>query len=59
MTAWILGIVAGLFGLLGAVLAANAIDIGMATFGYGLVGFAIWFGFWLIKTHFDEQQKLF
>lgn len=57
MSAWILGIVSVLLGLLGAVLAANAIDIGISTFGYGLIVFAVWFGFWLVKDHFDHEEQ--
>jgi hypothetical protein len=53
----ILGSIAGLFGLLGAVLAANAIDTGMYLFGFGLIGFAVLYGFWLIKDHFDCEER--
>jgi hypothetical protein len=57
MTAWVLGVVATLLGLLGAVLAANAIDIGMYTFGFGLIGFGLFFDLWLVKTYFDEEER--
>ena len=57
MTAWLLGILAGFFALLGAILAAGAIDTGMFTFGMGLVGFGVLFVFWLIKDHFDAIEK--
>jgi hypothetical protein len=57
MSALFLGTLAVLLGLLGAVLAANAIDIGMYTFGFGLIGFALVYVFWLVKTHFDEQER--
>ncbi|MBV8651131.1 MAG: hypothetical protein JO255_06655 [Alphaproteobacteria bacterium] len=57
MISWILGIVAGLFALLGAVLASHAIDIGMATFGFGLAVFGTFFIFWLVKDHFDEDER--
>ncbi len=57
MTAWILGILCALFALLGAVLAANALDTGMYVFGLGLVVFGLWFDFWLMKTHFDEADR--
>ncbi len=57
MTYWIFGVVAALFGLLGAVLAANALDIGMLTFGLGLAAFAVVFIFWMIKDHFDERER--
>ncbi len=57
MTAWLLGILAGFFALLGSILAAGAIDTGMFTFGMGLVGFGVLFVFWLIKDHFDAIEK--
>jgi hypothetical protein len=57
MTYWLFGILAVVFGLLGAVLASRAIDIGMYTFGLGLVGFAVLLVFWLTKDHFDEQER--
>jgi hypothetical protein len=57
MTYWLFGILAVVFGLLGAVLASRAIDIGMYTFGLGLVGFAVLLVFWLAKDHFDEQER--
>jgi hypothetical protein len=57
MTDWIFGIVVSLFGLLGAVLAAGAMDDGMLTFGLGLVAFAVVLVFWLIKDRFDEQER--
>jgi hypothetical protein len=58
MTSWILGIFAVLFALLGAVLASQAIDIGMSTFGFGLFGFGVFFVYWLVKDHFDEQERV-
>jgi hypothetical protein len=57
MTSWILGIVAVCFALLGLVLASNAIDLGMSTFGFGLLGFGVFFVFWLMRDHFNEQQR--
>ena len=57
MTYWLLGAFGALFGLLGAVLAARAIDTGMLTFGLLLVAFAVVFVFWLIKDSFDEQER--
>jgi hypothetical protein len=57
MTSWILGIVSVLFSLLGAVLASRAIDVGMTTFGFGLFVFGIFFVYWLVKDHFDEQER--
>ncbi len=57
MTYWLLGAFGALFGLLGAVLAARALDTGMLTFGLLLVAFAVVFVFWLIKDSFDEQER--
>jgi hypothetical protein len=57
MTYWIFGVLAALFGLLGAVLAARALDAGMLTFGLGLIAFAVVCVFWLIKDHFDERER--
>lgn len=54
MTSWIVGIVCGLFGLLGAFLAANAMDDGMFVFGLGLVAFGIWMIYFLIRKRSDE-----
>lgn len=51
------GVSAFLAALLGAILAAQALDLGMATFGLGLVGFAVLFVFWLIKDHFDQIER--
>ena len=57
MTSWIFGIVATLIALLGIILASHALDIGMTTFGFGLVVFAVGFVFWLIKDHWDEAER--
>ena len=57
MMSWVFGIFALLAGLLGAVLASRALDIGMLTFGIGLVGFGVLLVFWLIKDHFDEEER--
>jgi len=57
MSYWIFGILAALFGVLGLVLASHALDIGMFTFGLGLVAFAIVYIFWLVKDHYDQSEK--
>ena len=54
---WIFGVFAGLCGLLGAILASRALDIGMTTFGLGLVVFAVVFIFWLMKDAYDEEER--
>ena len=54
---WFFGIFAGIGGLLGAILASRAADTGMLTFGLGLIVFAIIFTFWLVKDHYDEEER--
>ena len=56
MVALVIGVFVTICGLLGAVLAANALDIGMYSFGLGLVGFAVVVDFWLTKEYFDELE---
>lgn len=56
MTSWIVGIVCGLFALLGAVLASHAMDDGMTLFGFGLIVFGIWMVFFLIKKGYDQRE---
>lgn len=53
MSAYIIGFLVLLLGILGAYASAHAIDLGMFTYGIGLAVFAIFFVFWLIKDHFD------
>ncbi len=57
MSAWIVGTIVVLVGLLGAVLAANAIDLGIYMFGFGLILFSVGFVFWLIKDNFDREER--
>jgi hypothetical protein len=57
MSSSIFGVFAALLALLGVFLAAKAIDIGMMTFGFGLLIFGVWLVFWLIKDHWDEQER--
>ncbi len=57
MTSSLLGIFAVLLALLGAVLASRAIDTGMFTFGLGLIGFGVFFVYWLTKDHFDHRDE--
>ncbi len=54
MTNWIVGIVCGIFALLGAFLAAGALDDGMFVFGLGLIVFGVWMIYFLIKKRYDE-----
>lgn len=57
MMSWVIGAVAVLLALLGAVLASRALDVGMLTFGFGLVAFGCWLVFWLMKDHWDEIER--
>jgi hypothetical protein len=56
MSTWFVGIVSGLFGLLGLVLASRAVDDGMYVFGFALFGFGILMVFWLLKHGFDAAD---
>lgn len=57
MMSWIFGVGAGLGALLGAILASRAADLGMLTFGIGLIIFGAFMIFWLIKDHYDEEER--
>ncbi|WP_149536227.1 hypothetical protein [Siccirubricoccus phaeus] len=54
----VLLVVSGLLALLGLVAAAKARDLGIGVFGWGLLGFGLAFGFFLLKRGFDEGEKL-
>ena len=58
MIDWILGGCITVLALLGLILAANAYDTGMYTFGLGLFAFGIFFDFWLVKKTFDADERL-
>ena len=57
MSAWVIGALVSVLGVLGLVLASYALDTGMHHFGFALFGFAVFFAFWLIKIHFDEAAR--
>lgn len=57
MSAWVIGALMSLCGILGLVLASGALDAGMYHFGFALFGFSVLFVFWLIKSHFDEAAR--
>lgn len=57
MVAWIFGAVAALFGLLGLFLAARGEDVGIQTFGYGLIGFAIIYIFTTLRDQFNLAEQ--
>ncbi len=56
MSQWIVGIVSGLFGLLGLFLASHAVDDGMSVFGFALFAFGVLMVFWLTKKAFDAAE---
>lgn len=56
MSYWIVGVVSGLFGLLGLFLASRAVDDGMYVFGFALLIFGIFMVFWLMKHAFDAGE---
>lgn len=57
MSALVIGSLVSILGLLGLFLASHAIDTGMYHFGFALFGFALFYVFWLIKTHFDAIES--
>lgn len=57
MVAWIFSIVAAAFGLLGLFLAARGEDVGMQTFGFGLMGFAIVYIFTTLRDQFNQAEQ--
>ena len=56
MTDTVVGTLIALMGLLGLVLAGNAVDSGMYVFGLGLAIFGVSFVCFLVKRHFDRQE---
>ena len=57
MSHWIMGILAGLFALLGLLMAGAARDTGIFIFGLALFGSGVLFDWWMIKTAFDEKER--
>jgi len=55
-------VIFGVFGtvacLVGLILAAGALDQGMAMFGSALAAFGYLFVFFLVKRHFDVQELM-
>jgi len=56
MSHWIMGVLAVLFGLVGLFMAAGAHDFGIYYFGLTLAAFGVLFGWWMIKTAYDEIE---
>lgn len=57
MSHWIMGILAGLFGLIGLFMASGARDFGILAFGLGLSLFGVLFCWWMIKSAYDEAEQ--
>jgi hypothetical protein len=57
MSYWIMGFLAGVFALLGLLMAGAARDTGIFVFGLALFGGGIFFVWWMIKTAFDEKER--
>ena len=57
MSHWIMGIISGLAGLLGLVMAAAARDTGIYVFGLALLAFGVLFSWFMIKTAYDEAER--
>jgi len=57
MASWLIGSIFSILGIFGTVLAANAVDAGMYSFGLGLLAFGVLIDFWLIKDHFDMEER--
>ncbi len=57
MSHWIMGTLAGLFAVVGLLMAGAAHDDGIFIFGLGLFVAGVLFVFWMIKTAFDAAEK--
>ena len=53
----IVGAMMAMFGLLGLLMAARALDSEIYVFGLGLALFAAIFDFGLIRAHFDHKES--
>ena len=56
MSHWIMGILAGFFGLIGLFMASAARDPAIFWFGLTLSTFGVLFGWWMVKTAYDESE---
>ena len=56
MSHWIMGILAGVSGLIGLFMAGAARDTGIFWFGLTLAAYGVLFGWWMIKTAYDESE---
>lgn len=57
MSHWIMGILSGLFALVGLFMAGGARDTGIYIFGLALFVSGVLFVWWMIKTAFDEAER--
>ena len=57
MSHWIMGILAGVFGLIGLFMAAAAREPAIFWFGATLAAFGVLFCWWMIKIAFDEAEQ--
>ena len=57
MMDWILGGFMTFLAITGLFLASGAYDTGMYTFGWLLFAFGLFFDFWLMKRHFDAEER--
>ena len=53
---FIIGIMVAIFGLIGLILAAGAVDNGIYVFGLSLLGFACLFNLGLIRAFYDRRD---
>ena len=54
----IVGLMVAVFGLIGLILVARALDIEMYIFGLGLTAFAVLFEFGLIRRYHDRRDAM-
>ena len=57
MSDWIIGGCVTFLSVVGLFLAAGAYDTGMYTFGLLLFAFGVFFDFFLVKMHFDAEER--
>ena len=57
MSHWIMGIMSGLFALIGLFMAGGAHDKGILLFGLALFVAGVLFAWWMIKTAYDETES--
>jgi uncharacterized membrane protein HdeD (DUF308 family) len=58
MSHWIMGILSALFGLIGLFMASRAHDLGIYVFGLALAVAGVLFCWWMIKTAYDEAERV-